>query len=83
MRGIDKMYDIFGVVYEGEAICKKCRHHDDKKCRIYGEANNFMSYYPACGCYNKPYTGQLVEDVKHRHQYNILSSSAKIVHIAR
>ena len=57
MRNIDKMYLLYGVIKEGEGICKNCRHFIDNACGIYGEKSGFAAYYPACGLFNQTYLG--------------------------
>lgn len=63
MRNIDHMYALFGVIYEGEGICKNCRHYENG-CQIYGSKSGFAPHYPACGLFGRDYDGPPPKDLK-------------------
>ena len=62
------MYQYFGI---GDGKCQECRHlirkyHNGKtyyKCSVYGdtasEATDWKKSEQACGCKNKPYSGDV------------------------
>ena len=79
MRNIDKMYALFGVVYEGSGICKNCSHFDGS-CQIYGEKSGFADYYPACGLFGKEYVGPPPKILK-ASKNALLSGDIKVVHL--
>ena len=89
VRKNNLMYKLYGI--NAEHHCKDCNHlityrPTDKtfyKCECYGvtgsEASDWRTGCPACGLYNKPYTGNpVIKMVKPEKEETIIEGQMSI-----
>ena len=66
----DLMRQLFGAC-EGH-VCKECSNFTTgrymgmilRKCQVYGQASDWAGRWPACGMFNKEYTGRPIIEMR-------------------